>query len=538
MDSRIARRLGIAAGVLLAGGCMQGPNNGSTFTSPPVQLSIAFHGYDDFSQNTLTVQALSDANLPVTSANFVTLGTTQSSTTPTYYRNDPNPAYAWSLDAAVVPSFFQLLRWQQGGLARVRVLRSKVGFGQVNTEVVFDDDIADCATAHQNDSWKAITAECETPYYNSNAGFVATLVSTAPVPADSADPTEVPQYLSFQGTSTASDTDNYYKATGADPTLGAFQLHYDFGKLFTDQADAYYFNAGDLGLGRSMHCKSFSTPNGPGRACYVTNYFGDIPNANPSFNGDPTTAMHRAVNNQSPVATVAMVYTPPAGAPNAVRFMVFDSNGNRQNFAKLDKTGGNTAVPNNCLVCHGGSANYQVGSSVTGAHFLPFDGFSFKYGDPNVDASLANYTYDKQKDQLRRLNAHIANTAPTSAITELVNGMYAPNGPGDANAVANDTFIPSGWQTNEASKKLYNEVVKHYCRTCHVSNEITAIDWHDYQDFKNDALTIAGYACAPSQHNAPAHQMPQAEVTQRNFWQSPARAHLVSALGLATACKP
>ena len=38
-------------------------------------------------------------------------------------------------------------------------------------------------------------------------------------------------------------------------------------------------------------------------------------------------------------------------------------------------------------------------------------------------------------------------------------------------------------------------------------------------------------------HRAVAMDMPHAQVTRRNFWQSPARGHLIGEFGWATDCK-
>jgi hypothetical protein len=98
-------------------------------------------------------------------------------------------------------------------------------------------------------------------------------------------------------------------------------------------------------------------------------------------------------------------------------------------------------------------------------------------------------------------------------------------------------WVPDAWQDVTTgvpgTSKLYTEVVAHYCRTCHVAQTNGGIghDWATWSSFSLNAPTIQAHVCE-------VNDMPQAEITQDHLWNSPARAHLISALGLNTHCKP
>jgi hypothetical protein len=149
---------------------------------------------------------------------------------------------------------------------------------------------------------------------------------------------------------------------------------------------AIYFNRGDLGIGREMHC---IRDNDDETACYVLNF--GARDGTPRFNsiGDSL----QALNAHKPFATVAMVERGKMKAddPNKVFFVVYDANGKLLDTAPLDNKGFNTFIPGNCLVCHGSGSAYtpsklgpdgetvEDGPKVVGARFLPFDLSSFLY---------------------------------------------------------------------------------------------------------------------------------------------------------------
>lgn len=195
------------------------------------------------------------------------------------------------------------------------------------------------------------------------------------------------------------------------------------------------------------------------------------------------------------IATVAMVYngnpnTSTTSPPNNVTFYVYDNNGNLLPYAILDDEG-EKSVPRMCMGCHGG--NYTPHSTtsvatVTGASFLPFDVPSFYYS-----TAFPTLGVDGQQEQFRMLNLMVKSTnggsqpqtANQMAINDFINGLYCPdpNNGGvlagcttpveNTNSTATDTYVPSGWFGSSANRKVYSEVIKPYCRMCHMAQTFT-----------------------------------------------------------------
>jgi hypothetical protein len=334
-------------------------------------------------------------------------------------------------------------------------------------------------------------------------------------------------------------TNEYYANTHAEATLAEFTNHYGFGTA--SEIKTIYYNYGDLGLGRNMHCSYFPT----GAACYVSNYGRDPRNSdvttNVAFGQDPDTSIDQAISEQGLIATVAMVYD-TTNVANPVRFALYDSTNGLKPFAAVDNPGvnalnhpgdptfANIAVPENCLTCHGGTARYVSGQSVQGATFLPFDPANLRFSSHNSTYSQANVLA-----QISALNKLVLTTNPAPAITAFVTNVYAPRFAGDPTAVPNPAYVPADWQSGGAKAvEVYNEVVKPYCRTCHLSQDesVGGLNWGSWTQFSSNTQ-IGPRACGGS--TAP---MPMAERTQTLFWQSPARAHLVNGLGIAGPCAP
>jgi hypothetical protein len=345
---------------------------------------------------------------------------------------------------------------------------------------------------------------------------------------------------------------NYYCAIGVDPTGCANSqqptLTLDDWKAAngfpaTGHPDAYaaYGNLGDLRIGRDMNCVQSSNQS---VACYVTNYgsppFGghdQIDHTNCDWAGcqywfgTPTNlayyypflsyAINDAIDGRKPFATVAMTFTPNTGAANnanAVGFYVFDDQGGLRPSAALDGEG-NKSVPRMCMACHGGTYDANT-HSVTGASFLPFDAFYFQYSrresdDYGQSFGHPEFSLDNQQESLRKLNAIVkatstppASQAPSqaqAAILEFIDGLY-PDGVDNSGSIAVDGWVPTGWS---ADAKLYNGVVKQYCRMCHLAQTST---FATHQQFKNSAAAVEDYVCN-------GHDMPNAQVPFAQFWQ-------------------
>ena len=299
----------------------------------------------------------------------------------------------------------------------------------------------------------------------------------------------------------------------------------------TNEAVAHYYNAGDLGLGRQMHCRAA----GGGRvACYVSNF-------GTGAGGDADVAVTDAVNNTlsgipGPIATVAMEYDPPTGGVNSIKFYVYDGAGNIAPQAVLDSQGPKP-VPYICLVCHGGNYDEPTHNVDGNATFREFDIFTFLYHPTN-----ATYQLTAQQPQFRRLNELVRSTDPRvppfnthDPIRKLIDGMYSPKPVSDVTAVATDNYVPpgpgpTGWDPNPT---LYTAVPRVFCRACHIA-QYEGLDWTAYDQMNTDFKGSIQFSVC----TAGNHQMPHAEVPFKKFWQSGAPQALASGISLGGGCPP
>ncbi len=522
----------LGAALALTSACMTGPHNGTAVSGAVLGKAITFSGYYNEPSYQIKVQVLNDPGLnPTVNANWTTIATTFTGASPALYGDTNDPLYSWSVSATPVPNAGVAARWPQGGLVRLRALHPDPAGDRVLT--TFDNvTFTDCAL--QQTGWVGIGTAC--------VGLGATnsaVVSTTNTPVLPGGPGafNFNGFLGRKNTISVNETQQYYDEIDAPLTLNAFKTAYGFPG---NEVTATYYNHGDLGLGREMHCKTFITPAAQvGVACYVSNYSGATNGAGvgiPAFNVSQATVLADAVARQHAFATVAMVYE-PTFAPNQVKFMVYDAAGNRANTAQLDSTANNVSIPNNCLSCHGTSATYDSGtdSVSTDARFLPFDPDAFRY------STAPGFTYADQADAFRRLNQLVKLTNTNAAINEFIDGLYAPKLVSDPTAVANPDFVPADWANatdNLNGTALYLGVVKPACRTCHMSSSNPTLDFADYSDFTTFAAAIRNDVCGTS------HVMPHAERVMKNFWQSGARAYLITGLpggpypDALAACKP
>jgi hypothetical protein len=546
-------------------GCVIQPLNGaSTNATNTSSYQATYNGFWNAPSTTVFLEKLTNPDDPPSGSWSPLVQATTNGANDSFYfpsqQADATALYGFNATAAAGSS------WPQGGVLRVRG-HVQMSSGPFYLQTYDADDFSACLSANANTQWQNLGSACGDVYPDSpiaappsGIGTVSALVSITPQPADNeAKYVSGGHYLAAKGGSgvkNPTDINNtlaYYSDIGAPQLLSQFRSKYSFGSG-GDEVSAIYYNQGDLGLGRAMHCRSFSDGGNPtgGRACYVTNY-SKINNAVVFGGSDSNVANALAQtiagetlnDTTGKVASVAMTYT-PSDKVNPVKFIVYGPDDSLQPFAQLDYGptghGGNTAVPNNCLTCHGADGEVQMSAhpySTSKAHFLPFDEFSFRYSQVN-----ANYSQAAQEDKFRQLNAHVLAANPTSAITEMLTGIYQLNGqqvgPNNPMATATDSFVPTGWNGSKAQQRLYTYVVKRYCRTCHVSKESPTIDWHRYIDFATDGL-VQPFVCPTAKslnNNFGTQYMPQSEMTTKNFWNSPARGDLVTALGLPSACVP
>jgi len=208
---------------------------------------------------------------------------------------------------------------------------------------------------------------------------------------------------------------------------------------------------------------------------------------------------------------------PTGGVPV---FGAYDQNGNRLNNIALDKTGQRTAIPNNCLTCHGGSGvgtDTQNRTVVRKAYFLPFDLSAFQDRGSN---KLAN-----QQEQFRQLNQFVYQTTPPQVTRDLILGWYH-----SSLSTVGQTFdagyIAPRWKSRSSTARVYTDVIGPYCRTCHGAQDLSAggIDFADPSAVEDQRAVLLAYVCN-------IHQMPHAQQTEIRFWKSGARAQLLGYYG-------
>src|SRR5579859_2584023 len=324
-------------------------------------------------------------------------------------------------------------------------------------------------------------------------------------------------YNHCPGLTDITEASKYYQSIGiAQPAT------YDLNQWFADNGfvdgapvvRGVYANLGDLQIGRDMNC----LPKGTKVACYVSN-FGPPPRLFESSWPDIKTALENIDGTQPfhPFATVAMVYDSAVSGPNQITFYAFGfqddpalPNFGTSPLVELVTLDGDQvneqglkSVPRMCMACHGGTYD-TTNHSVTGASFLPFDVFYFRYSGKD------GFTFDDQAESFRKLNVIVSSTKPTQAIQEFINGTY-PGGVNTANSAATDGFTPVGWNDNP---KLYQGVVRQYCRMCHLAQPESFAKSTDFAGFANQ---IQHEVCE-------THDMPHAQVpfgvdgTKIGFW--------------------
>lgn len=498
-----------------AASCTTTIESSTAYTGDPSAQSIQLGGFAVEPGTYVYPQVLTSLGTSARASNatWQSIGAFLSSTTPT--ASGGRNYYSWSGTVTGINGNY----WPSGGVARLRVLfRNGVAW---TPGVTFDD--LGCFFEDPSRTYEEQAMACA----GHDSGTLH-LVDGDPVRRSSRD------YLSLRETPQVRGPNHdivfdpgalYYAAVDpleARVTLADWQAVNGFSPTGTalpgyqPTVTTSYFNHGDLALGRHMSCTK-KTANGA-IACYVTNY-GDPaqPSPGPGNSASAALAATLSRNPQGLVATVAMEYR-PTDTTNRVTFFAFDATGARINAVTLD-TEGAKGLPGACISCHGGTFNSDS-HTVAGAHFLPFDLDNFTY------SSNALYTRSAQEDAFRALNKLVKEAGPTPAITELIDGWYSSNLGATGPDQASD-FLPAGWS---GQKVMYHEVVKPYCRGCHVAlSDSGVVNFDSYQDLTSFSSSALDHVC----HK---RDMPHAEVTRELFWASPARGHLIGELSWPTAC--
>jgi hypothetical protein len=326
---------------------------------------------------------------------------------------------------------------------------------------------------------------------------------------------------------------------------------------------AIYANKIDLNLERDMHGITTSF----GTAYYVCNY--------PRSQSD----LNNALNQKNLVACVAMEYQTvipdPSLNPNIakakisihpgpitipepyVKFYVFSPAGSLLQSVNLDGRG-EKYIPGSCVVCHGAKHEFTrfaengTTSPNLNAKFLPFD-------LNNFDFSTAFSSTDMQT-ALRALNQGVLNTGPTtepaSEIQKLVKGWYGdttttPKPTLTGNFEATGLFVPSEWQQGAVTESsitlsasqtadLYKNVVRQYCRSCHIAMDSNK-DFAGVGSFIASDNKLASHVCGnrndSDKNESKLYAMPNSKVTFDKFWADPvAISTLQSILPTGTNC--
>jgi hypothetical protein len=351
---------------------------------------------------------------------------------------------------------------------------------------------------------------------------------------------------SFEEEQRRLDTDRYYVRPGVNPDGSGFGIDAELRTLSTFRAFygfdgrevvAYYYNRGDLGLGREMHCVDYLDTLSGQAACYVTNFAAGDAGSEFTFGMSPDIAFDNMRENER-VATVAMVFRRYAEATREnVMFIVYDQNDRLSQTAPLDRHGLNffnafdpatgenpdpsfgtpgielnNHVPSNCLNCHGG--NYDPSGpgnshrNAVGAYFLPFDLDQFAF------ESLPGRTRADQEAAFRQLNQIVRGVAVAIGgdqlpIVKQIDGWYGNSGSPILTGNFKSSYVPPGWSGTQQDIDIYRQVVRPSCRGCHLTNAFT---FDDAAQFRALSTFVA--------NDISSLKMPHALQTQRDFWQS------------------
>jgi hypothetical protein len=218
------------------------------------------------------------------------------------------------------------------------------------------------------------------------------------------------------------------------------------------------------------------------------------------------------IDGRNALPIVAMVYDSNIdGQVNDVTFYIYGTDGLRLKAAALDSEG-NKYLPQLCLPCHGGFYLDNGGIiTVDGANFLPFDTASFKY------TNRPGYTLAAQAEKFRQLNALVYDTNPYPTILDLIDGWY--NGQvHQAGQPFNANYVPTSYSGNATDAELYTQVVRPYCRSCHLSMSIVQ-------------LTSPADVDAARFDVFQSRIMPHSEMASHNFWSGAGPAYLAKDRG-------
>ena len=349
-------------------------------------------------------------------------------------------------------------------------------------------------------------------------------------------------------------------------SLPAFQRRYGLSQSSTPATGekvAYYYNRGDLGIGREMHCID-NLDSTQEIACYVKNFAAGDDNSEFTF-GESSDIAFTNLHNGHAFATVAMVYQKAVFVPSGfdtVFFLVYNGAGTALlNAATLDRAGiayenvfkqppsaartaalaalgtpggnFNNHIPSNCVTCHGGQKYSAVNHSEAGALFLPFDLDNFDFDSLHPRDSVQTQTAFRDLNQIVRrvaVNAqflsqgNVINSDVGQSLVTQIDGWYhnsahsatlGGNFDCDLSSTGGSKYVPAGWNTTPGAVAVYQNVVRGSCRNCHITNNDNA-NLH----FDTEAQFNAGANPGIIAFDLKNYAMPHSLQSVRQFWLS------------------
>ncbi len=195
-----------------------------------------------------------------------------------------------------------------------------------------------------------------------------------------------------------------------------------------------------------------------------------------------------------------MIYNPPITAPNAVQFIVYNGAGNLQDFAQLDAVGNNTAVPQNCLNCHGGQATFNAETfQVNGAQWLQLDPLAMDF------VQAPGITFADQQNAIFQMEQLTQEAAPTTTTKQLLAGEWTNEG---GTALFNANFVPGAWNTNQRDANLYQQAIAPFCRGCHsaITDNTAGLTFQTPADFVANSAKVVNEICGAGPSGMPVAQ--------------------------------
>jgi hypothetical protein len=308
-----------------------------------------------------------------------------------------------------------------------------------------------------------------------------------------------PLYLRRFGLGDEATAQAYYQSIGAVPAKDTFQKWLDAnGFVAGDRLeDVTFFNPNEIGLTRRANCKSKEGPPN-NYACYVTKY-GHVGDA-------PADSLWDGLAGLYPGDTVAMEYSlvPGESYERSVKFYIYapadtPSQQPLKTHTAFDTDGDIKYVPNVCQHCHG------AGTS----QFVVFDPQQYEY------LGVANSKLANVQERFRRFNSMVyiilAQTNPPHIAggqnpgRELIEDLYG------AGVFTAGTEAGLGLHGDVA----YDEVVKPYCRTCHMFSGFPFA----FVPGSNPNRHFGGLTSVAHSHLC-SGEMPHAMAPQLAFWSS------------------